>query len=208
MTSIFIDFETRSRVDLRASGVTRYARDESTNVLCMAYAIDDGPVCIWKRGQQLDYNLYTALCRIHSTTCKGDVFFHAHNAGFERAIWQHIMVDRFDWPEIPLEQWRCTAAKAAYANHPRSLDGASSRLLPPEYHKDGEGRKVMLKTCKPNSKGEWVEDEKILEKLYDYCKQDVEVERKLDEVLPDCRIPRGPRYSKRGPRAPLLNFGL
>lgn len=177
MTNVFIDFETRSRVDLRASGVYRYARDESTNVLCMAYAIDDGPVHLWERGESMPAVLFGAI--------RDGALFHAHNAGFERAMWTYNMVVQCGWPEIPLEQWRCTAAKAAYANHPRSLDGASSRLLPEEYHKDGEGRKIMLKTCKPNSKGEWVEDEDTLLKLYKYCRQDVEVERKLDEVLPD-----------------------
>ncbi len=174
---IFIDFETRSRVDLRVSGVNRYARDPSTEVLCMAYAIEDGLVGLWKPGDMHPTMLLYAVA-IGS-------LLHAHNAGFERAIWQHIMVERYDWPPIPLEHWRCTAAKAAYANHPRSLDGASSRLLPEEYHKDGEGWKVMLKTCKPDSKGEWVEDDATLQRLYTYCQQDVEVERKLDEVLPD-----------------------
>ena len=40
--------ETRSRVDLRKVGAHRYAADPSTEVLCMAYAVDDGPVQLWR----------------------------------------------------------------------------------------------------------------------------------------------------------------
>ena len=177
MTDIYIDFETRSRVDIRVTGAVRYAQDESTDVLCMAWAIDDGPVYLWKRGEPFPLYLYDAI--------REGCLFHAHNAGFERAIWHYIMSARHRWPDIPLEQWRCTAAKAAHANQPRHLDGVSTRLLPEELRKDKEGTKIMLKTCKPNRKGEWVEDEETLQKLYAYCQQDVRAERALDEILPD-----------------------
>ena len=39
---IFLDFETRSRCDLRSRGVYNYAQDPSTEVSCMSYAFDDG----------------------------------------------------------------------------------------------------------------------------------------------------------------------
>ncbi len=177
MTDIFIDFETRSRVDLIACGASRYAQDESTDVLCMAYAIDDGPVCIWKRGEPYPQILDSAI--------RGGYLFHAWYSGFERAIWQYVMVARRNWRAIPFENWRCTAAKAAHANHPRGLDRAAERLLPEKFRKDKEGRKAMLATCKPNKKGGWVEDEESLGQLYPYCQQDVLVERALDKVLPD-----------------------
>ncbi len=44
MTDLRLDFETRSRVDLKLAGAYEYARDPSTEVLCAAYQIDDGPV--------------------------------------------------------------------------------------------------------------------------------------------------------------------
>jgi hypothetical protein len=40
---LWLDFETRSRCDLKARGVYNYARDLSTEVLCMSYAFDDPP---------------------------------------------------------------------------------------------------------------------------------------------------------------------
>lgn len=44
---IWIDFETSSECDLKARGVYNYARDLSTAVLCMAWAIGDEDVQVW-----------------------------------------------------------------------------------------------------------------------------------------------------------------
>ena len=42
------DYETRSRASLKKCGALRYAADPSTKFLCMAYAVDDGPVQLWR----------------------------------------------------------------------------------------------------------------------------------------------------------------
>ena len=39
-------------------------------------------------------------------------FFVAHNAQFELAIWNNIMVPRYGWPEPAVAQWRCTMVLA------------------------------------------------------------------------------------------------
>ena len=44
MTTLWLDFETRSRCDLLSRGVYNYAQDGSTDVLCMSYAFDDEDV--------------------------------------------------------------------------------------------------------------------------------------------------------------------
>lgn len=44
---ITIDLETRSQCDIRTSGAWRYSVDPSTQVLCLAYKIDNGPTKIW-----------------------------------------------------------------------------------------------------------------------------------------------------------------
>jgi hypothetical protein len=44
------DYETRSRVDLRKVGAAKYAADKTTEVLCAGYAVDDGPVLLWRPG--------------------------------------------------------------------------------------------------------------------------------------------------------------
>jgi len=45
--TIFIDFETRSKCDITKAGAWRYSQDPTTDVMCMAYAIDDGPAQLW-----------------------------------------------------------------------------------------------------------------------------------------------------------------
>ena len=41
---IYLDFETRSRADIKKVGAWKYSLDPSTEILCVAYAIADGPV--------------------------------------------------------------------------------------------------------------------------------------------------------------------
>lgn len=114
---------------------------------------------------------------------------HAHNASFERLIWQHVCVARLGWPEVQLEQWRCTAAKAAASGLPRSLDGAA-KALKLDVEKDKDGHRVMMQLSKPrkpsknNPSTRWTEPEKY-ERLYSYCKRDVEVEMAVDRALKD-----------------------
>ena len=47
VTTLWLDFETRSRCDLPAAGAYNYAKHPSTEVLCMSYAFDDGEVETW-----------------------------------------------------------------------------------------------------------------------------------------------------------------
>lgn len=180
MSIFWIDYETRSRADIRVVGAHRYAKHPSTEVMCMAYAVDEGEVKLWLPGQPQPEEMVQAI--------EEGWEIHAHNAQFERLITEHCM-SRCGWRPVAFEQWRCTAAKAAHANQPRSLDGVTARLLPQELHKDKEGHKIMLKLSKPNRKGEFIypEDEESIElyqRLYAYCKQDVRVERAIDARLP------------------------
>ena len=41
------DFETRSRITLKTAGLHKYSTDSSTEVLCVAYAVDHEPVQLW-----------------------------------------------------------------------------------------------------------------------------------------------------------------
>ena len=48
---LFLDLETRSDCDLIFHGLRRYAEDPSTEVICMAYAFDDGDIQFWWDGE-------------------------------------------------------------------------------------------------------------------------------------------------------------
>ena len=58
---IWIDFETRSDCDLPARGVYNYAQDFSTQVLCMAWALDDGDVSVWTPDQPFPHEVGAAV---------------------------------------------------------------------------------------------------------------------------------------------------
>jgi len=195
MTKIFLDFETRSRVDLRKCGMYRYAEDPSTEVLCLAVKVEDEAPRLWAPEEFAHYadqgeigkNILTDMDVVEIVN--GDNEFHAHNAAFERCHWREIMEDRHGFPEIPLERWRCTAAKAAAMALPRSLDAAGD-ALGLEVRKDKEGQAVMLRLCKPlgrnrKNAGKFESDPELFYKLFAYCLQDVEAEAAIDAVLPD-----------------------
>lgn len=179
---VHLDFETRGTVDLKKTGVDVYARDPTTDVLCVAWAASGGPVCLWTPDQGSGDGLLTLLGCI-----RGGATVVAHNAAFEAAIWNHVMVPRYGWPELPIEQMRCTMAMA-YA---MSLPGALVDVAPAlglHQRKDDAGHRVMLQLCKPrkihdDGTIEWWDDLAKYETLYEYCKADVEVERAVYDRL-------------------------
>jgi len=181
-----IDFETRSRVDLKKVGAYVYAAHPSTEILCLAYKIDSNTpeVLTPKRPSYLTDDLKICGYLNHVDVIQ------AHNMNFERCIWREIMVKRYGFPDLPLAKLECTAAKCSYFALPRSLEKACEVLDLPR--KDLTGHCLMLKMCKPlpaNAKlrkegKEWLDDEESLSRLYQYCMQDVEAEYALSQALP------------------------
>ncbi len=106
MTILYIDFETKSEVDLTVAGVYNYAQDASTDVLCMSYAFDDENVQTWVPAQP-----FPERVKNH----KGLIY--AHNAAFERLIFWYVLQVNFK-----LEQFYCTATQARANCAPGSLE--------------------------------------------------------------------------------------
>lgn len=172
------DFETRSEVDITKCGASVYARHESTEILCLAWVDKSGVTHLWKRGDAPPQTLFESI--------RNGELFEAHNAAFERLIWRWICHERLGWPDVPFDQWRCTAAACARLALPRSLAGAGS-ALGLEVQKDDEGHRLMLKMCKPrkatkNDSSKWHESPSDLRRLYQYCERDVETQRLLSQT--------------------------
>lgn len=170
---VFIDFETRGTVDLPTAGISKYASDARTCLLCMAWAIDEAAPSVWYPGESFPWGLAGAIANPEAT-------IHAHNASFERGMWSFHCVGRLGWPELPLRRWECTAARACAAGLPRGLENAAA-ALGLSLRKDHEGRRVMLKYCKPKpgSSREFYNDPVDLAKIYKYCAGDVILEREI-----------------------------
>ena len=171
---ISIDFETRSTVDLRKTGVYPYAAHPDTEVLCMAWAVGDMEPMLWLPGDPVPEDF------LYADT------FRAWNAQFERIIMREVL-GRIDYG-FPFdaydEQWVCTQAEAAAMALPLSL-GKAAQVLRVLDQKDEAGHRLMLQMCKPRKarKDEspnlgpyWFEDEARKNRLYKYCLQDVRTE--------------------------------
>src|SRR6516162_8564995 len=177
------EYETRSTCGLKSAGTYRYAADPRAEVLCCAYAVDDGPVQLWTPGDPVPPEFIEAAASPNWIVA-------AHGDHFESAIEHHIIAPRFDWPEIPLERHRCTMAMAAAVGLPARLSAAAD-VLELSNRKDAAGERLMHQMSKPRKarKDEapgiyWFDDPDRLQRLYTYCRQDVEVERELYNRLP------------------------
>jgi len=164
---VSIDFETRSRVDLPTYGLDKYSRDESTEVLCMAYSIDGAPVELW--------NPYESPAP--DWLSDGSTRFTAWNAAFEVNILRNVLKIPVRW-----EQFTDSMAWAAANNIPQSLEEAALFLGVTE-QKDPIGKRLIQKLSKPNVKGVFNEDPELLSQLYEYCKQDVRTEMAVASQL-------------------------
>lgn len=175
---LFHDFETVSRVDLKAAGLSRYARDPSTKPLMLAWAIDDEPVqqVVFAEGQKAPPRLREALR-------DPQVLKSAWNAAFERAIFRHTL-----GLDIPIEQWRDTMVIAYTLSLPGSLAAAGEVVnLPQDKKKDARGKLLIRKfSCprKPTNGKPWEfctreTDPEEWEEYKLYNRQDVEAERAI-----------------------------
>jgi DNA polymerase len=184
MPVLFRDIESRSALNLAAAGAWRYAADPTTEVLCIAYAVDEGPIEIWVPRQPIPEPFVIAAR-------DPDWLVVAHNDQFETAIETRLLNPRFDWPLVPIERHRDTMAMALAVARPGSLEGAAVALGLP-VQKDRDGHRLMMTMCRPRKprKGEdpsgiyWIDDPEKRARLAEYCRQDVNVEREIYRRLP------------------------
>ncbi len=193
--TIHLDFETRGSVNLLKAGATRYAVDDLTQVLCMCWAFNDGPVHTWHRAHHFEGQspFPTELVQ----WIEAGELVEAHNAGFEWNVWNKTLRREFpEFPELPLGQMRCSAAKASCMSLPRALDDAAAALDLRDANgdpirKDPRGRMLIQKLAKPQPirRGQvktitFSEDPDLHRENWLYCAQDVVVERALSDALP------------------------
>jgi len=182
--TLHVDFETRSTVEIKKTGAYVYAQDATTDIWCLAYSFEDEPVEIWTPGQPIPPRIKQHIEAGGTLT--------AHNAAFERAIWRYILTPRYGWPEPAVEQWRCTMSMAYAMALPGALEHVGPALNT-GFEKDMQGHRLMMAMAKPKKpkKGEivpesgmlWRDAEEDKQRLFSYCRQDVEAERAADKRL-------------------------
>jgi len=171
MTDLWLDFETRSRCDLRSRGVYNYAQDPSTEVLCMSYAFDDEDVQTWRPSEP-----FPTRVALH----RGQI--RAHNAAFERLIFWYVICPDFGIPEPKLEQFYCTATQARANCAPGSLEDVG-RFAGASMKKDHRGAALVRALSIPQGDGVFREDPKLMAEMIEYCEQDVRSMRAVSKAM-------------------------
>lgn len=190
-----IDLETYCEVDLRKSGVYRYAEDDSFEILLLAVSIDNGPVRVYDlTKEELPDEILQAL--VDDTIIKW-----AFNASFERIClsnWlkkhhQELLSEGFLSPN----SWRCSMVWSAYLGLPLSLEGVGTvlKLKDQKLKEGGDFIRYFCLPCKPtkvnggrtrnfpnHAPDKW-------SAFIDYNKRDVEVELAIKEKLRNYPVP-------------------
>jgi DNA polymerase bacteriophage-type len=164
---LYLDLETRSQCDLIFHGLAQYARDETTEVICMAYCFDDEPMQFW-------WSIEEFPSEVSEYLVDGGLVM-AHNAEFEMAIFEHVL-------KIPVspEQWRCSMAIALTNNYPAAL-AVLAENMGIKYSKQQHGTRLIREYCAPHFLTEFKEGDRALMK--EYCATDVEVMREAVKFL-------------------------
>lgn len=188
---LVLDYETRSKVDLKKLGGYEYANHKSTKILCAAWAcgtrdtLQNSRVLSWSPAiPETKSNLSKLVTHLNDP----QTIVVAHNAFFEKCITDFVLTRYAKVNPLPSERMVCTASLAAALALPRDLAGAGSVLGLP-VQKDKEGHRVMLKMCKPrkptkNNPAEWHNSKSDLMKVIDYCIDDIRTEVLLFLKLP------------------------
>lgn len=171
---LWLDFETRSRVNLKSAGARRYAADASTGITVVVWYFRG----VWKSACPLHPSIGThALFHLYEDVrqCKRLV---AHHANFDLSIL------RAGNPYLTVEVQKidCTMARAQAISLPGGLEEICMTLG--VQGKDPEGRRLVMLTCKPQRDGIFHEDIATYQKLMAYCFRDVQCLINVDARLP------------------------
>lgn len=184
---VVVDFETASKCNLKKTGAWRYAEDPSTEVLCLVFQYHDWDAAgVWTPDTEwLDAQMLHGL--VEDPNCR----FVAHNAGFEQAIWHHVM-KRHGFAELPPERWHDTMAACAMRRLPMRLEHAAPIVTGLHKTETSEGRALVNKVSRDYAKtGVLSCDADTLRRIIAYCVQDVRVTLEMHRRLGD--LPEGER---------------
>jgi phage polymerase len=146
MKELSIDIETYSEVDLRKSGVYRYAEDDSFEILLVAISADNGSVTVYDLTKEdLPKDIIDAIV-------SDSIIKWAYNANFERVCFSNwlnkhhpdLMTEYFLCPT----SWRCSMVWSAYMGLPLSLEGVGS-ILGLDKQKLTSGKDLIRYFCLP-----------------------------------------------------------
>ena len=205
ISSLSLDLETRSSVDISKCGAYRYAESPDFEILLFGVSVNHGPITVYDLacGDPVPDEIIAALS-------DDSVIKTAYNASFERiclSVWlrksypQHFRT--YSVPGDPVRNyldpssWKCTLVWAAYNGLPLGLENVGA-VLGFEKQKLKEGKDLIRYfccPCKPTKKNggrTWNLPHHDPEKwalFKKYNERDVQVEMQIQERLKNYPVP-------------------
>lgn len=167
MTHYFMDYETKSGLDLPKVGKHRYLRDREADIIMMTWAEGQNPATLWLPGMPVPFTLEA-----------GDRVY-AFNIGFDRDV-QNILGARYGLPRIEWDQCIDLMAICARLALPQGLDKACKVLKLKNQKLAALGNKLKKKICMPPFKYTTAEFRDFVK----YCLADTDALVEMVGVLP------------------------
>jgi DNA polymerase len=189
MTTLRIDLETFSSVDLRKAGMHRYVESDDFQVMLLAYAFDAEPVQVidLMQGEPIPPEVETAIF-------DSNVIKTAYNAAFELAC-----LGRHFGRALDPMQWRCTSVHALYLGLPGNLADVGKVVgLPEDQQKKRSGSALIRYFCIPckptkanmnRTRNKPIHDREKWRLFKAYCAGDVVAEREIANRLAKFPVP-------------------
>lgn len=190
MTTLRVDLETFSSVDLKRCGVHKYVESPDFEILLFGYAFDDEPVQVvdLARGEELPGRVLEALFDYKVTKT-------AYNAAFEIACLER----HFGKGSLDIRQWRCTSVHALYLGLPGNLGDVGKVVgLAEDKQKLMSGWSLIRYFCIPckptkanhgRTRNLPQHDPDKWSLFVEYCRRDVETEREIARRIAKFQVP-------------------
>lgn len=192
MTTMHIDLETYSSVDLFKHGAYKYAESEDFEVLMIAYSVDGGSVTVIDLKGETHDGLDLQLMDFEILLENPEVKKMAWNASFER-----VCLGSHYGRYMPPREWICDMVNATRIGLPASLQKAGE-VLNIDKAKDTAGKQLIRYfsvPCKPTkvnggrTRNLPQHDPERWQQFLEYCKRDVEAEMEIADKIKGFSVP-------------------
>lgn len=175
MIPAYLDFETKSEVDIEKEGGMKYVNGKEADIICLGYNVNKERTKIWRPGEELpDWIKYS-----------GDFHKYAHNATFDYRVW-NILGKKYGFPKSPIREWTDVMALCGRFTYPQSLAKAGQALAL-KTQKQTAGKALIKKICTPPyhyTRNDMME-------FLAYCRDDVDSMIELIDALPTSSLSPG-----------------
>lgn len=170
---------------IQAVGAAAYAAHSTTEVLMLAYDLEDGlGARVWIPGMPPPQELFSHLAR--------GGLIEAWYDSFEGHIWEQVCVKRMGWPQLPLAQQRDAMDLSRAHSLPGKLANAA-KVLETKNQKMADGKRLIDKFSvprKPTKKDPRLrirpEDDPVdFANMIAYCIDDIRAQRAISVRVPD-----------------------